>query len=152
MLKEFKEFAVKGNVVDMAVGIIIGAAFTTVVKSLVDDLITPPIGLLTGGLDFAESFWVLSPGANAGPYLSLAQAREAGAVVIAYGSFINSVVAFLLVAVVMFFIVRWMNRLRRPDPPPAPSTKACPHCAMPIALSATRCPHCTSHLEGAASA
>lgn len=147
MIEEFKEFAIKGNVVDMAVGIIIGAAFTTVVKSLVDDVIMPPIGLLTGGLDFADHFVVLNAGTPAPPYATLAAAREAGATVIAYGSFVNSIVAFLIVALVLFALVRWMNQLRRPDTPPAPTTRACPFCAMHIAQVASRCPHCTSAVE-----
>ena len=147
MLKEFKEFAVKGNVMDMAVGVIIGAAFTTVVKSLVEDVIMPPLGLLTGGLDFAEKFVVLAAGATPGPYTTLAQAKASGATVMAYGTFVNSVVAFLMVAAVLFFAVRWMNRLRRPDTPAAPNTKVCPFCKSSIELGAVRCAFCTSALE-----
>jgi large conductance mechanosensitive channel len=144
MLKEFKEFAIKGSVTDMAVGIIVGAAFTTVVKSLVDELIMPLLSLLTGGLDFADKFAVLRPGPTTGPYTTLAEARAGGATVLAYGSFINSVVAFLIVALVLFFVIRWMNRLRRPDTPPAPNTKACPFCKSAIDRNASRCPYCTS--------
>ena len=147
MLKEFREFAIKGNVVDMAVGIIIGAAFTTVVKTLVDEVIMPPIGLLTGGVDFSSKFWLLKDGTPGVPYASLDEAKKAGAVVLAYGQFINTVVSFLLVALVLFFIVRWINRLRRQDPPPAPSTKACPFCRSQIDIAASRCAHCTSTLE-----
>ncbi len=149
MLKEFKEFAIKGNVIDMAVGIIIGAAFTTVVKSLVDDVIMPPLGSLTGGLDFSQKYIVLRPGAAAGPYETLAQAKADGATVLGYGNFITAVVAFLMVAMVLFFVVRWMNRLRRPDTPAAPNTKACPFCKSSIDKAASRCPHCTSTLETA---
>ncbi len=152
MLKEFKEFAIKGNVMDMAVGIILGAAFTTVVKSLVDDVIMPPLGLLTGGLDFGEKFVVLGTGDVAGPFATLAEARAAGATVLAYGAFLNAIVAFLLVAVVLFFAVRWMNRLRRPDTPAPPHTKICPQCKSTIDQDALRCPHCTSQLGPAAAA
>lgn len=151
MLKEFKEFAVKGNVVDMAVGIIIGAAFTTVVKSLVDDLIMPPLGAATGGLDFSEKFAVLLEGDPVGPYSTLVAAREAGATVMAWGNFVNAVVAFLLVSIVLFGIVRWVNRLRRPDTEPAPTTKPCTYCMSNIHKDATRCPECTSELTVAAS-
>jgi large conductance mechanosensitive channel len=146
MLKEFKEFAVKGNVVDMAVGIVIGAAFTTVVKSIVDDLIMPPIALITGGLDFSNKFVILREGAGGGEYLTLDQARQAGATVLSYGRLINAMVAFLIVALVLFFVVRWINRLRRPDTPPAPSTRSCPFCKSVIDRAATRCAHCTSEL------
>lgn len=147
MLKEFKEFAVKGNVVDMAVGIIIGGAFTTVVKSVVDDLLMPPIALMTGGLDFTNKFIVLRAGAeNAGPYASLADAKGAGAVVLSYGHFVNAVVAFILVALALFVLVRWMNRLRRPETAPAPATKACEYCMEPIHEKARRCPKCTSEV------
>lgn len=147
MLKEFKEFAVKGNVIDMAVGIIIGAAFTTVVKSLVDDVIMPPLGYLTGGLDFVQKFVVLRVGSLPGPYPTLAEAKASGATVLAYGSFINAVVAFLMVATVLFFLVRWINRLRRPDTPAAPNTKSCPFCKSSIDVGAKRCAYCTSTLD-----
>ena len=147
MLKEFKEFAVKGNVVDMAVGIMIGAAFSSVVKSIVDDLIMPPVSLLTGGLNFADKFLVLRAGTPPGPYASLVQAKTAGATVVAYGQFINSMVSLLIIAAVLFVLVRWINRLRRPDTPPAPTTKSCDHCKSVIHLAATRCPHCTSELS-----
>jgi large conductance mechanosensitive channel len=113
MLKEFREFALKGNVVDMAVGIIIGAAFGTIVKSLVDDVIMPPIGLMLGGVDFASFFVLLKEGSPAAPYASLAEARAAGAVTVNYGVFINAVISFLVVALVIFFLIRMMNRLRR---------------------------------------
>jgi len=147
MFKEFREFAVKGNVVDMAVGIIIGAAFGTIVKSLVSDIIMPPIGLLTGGLDFSSRFVVLREGSTAAPYPSLDAAQEAGAVVLRWGQFLNTAVSLMLVAMVLFFLVRWINRLRRPETEPAPTTRACPFCRSHIDEEASRCPQCTSEVE-----
>lgn len=131
MLQEFKEFAVKGNMLDMAVGIVIGAAFGTIVQSLVNDLLMPPIGLLLGGVDFTDLFLTLSPGAVAGPYASLSAAQEAGAVTINYGVFFNALVSFLIVAVATFLVVRSFNRLKRreeakeeaPPAPPEPSAE-----------------------------
>lgn len=152
MLKEFREFAIKGSVVDMAVGIIVGGAFTTVVKSLVDDVMMPPLSLVTGHVDFASRFVLLRQGANPGPYANLAAAKQAGAVVLSYGQFINTIVAFLILSFVLFLVVRWINRLRSPDTPPAPNTKACPYCMTNIASAATRCPACTSQLEEASEA
>ncbi len=153
MIKDFKEFAIKGNVVDMAVGIIIGAAFTTVVKTLVDEVIMPPIGLLTGGVDFSSKFLLLKDGvATTAPYASLADAKKAGAVVLAYGQFINTVVSFLIVALVLFFIVRCNTRRRRNDPAPTPNTKQCPYCRNQIDKAALRCMHCTSELDKGAAA
>ena len=148
MLKEFREFALKGNVVDMAVGIIIGAAFGTIVKSLVDDVIMPPIGLLLGGVDFASFFVLLKEGSPVAPYASLAEAQAAGAVTVNYGVFINSVISFLVVVLVIFFLIRMMNRLRREEEeaPGEPTTKDCPHCLSTIPIKATRCAHCTSQL------
>lgn len=147
MFKEFKEFAVRGNVVDMAVGIIIGAAFGTIVKSLVDDIIMPPIGLLLGNVDFANLFFVLKDGAAAAaPYASLEAAKKAGAVTLNYGVFINTVVSFVIVAFAVFILIRNINRLRAEEPAAAPSTKDCPHCCSAIPLAASRCPHCTSQL------
>ena len=148
MLKEFKEFAMRGNVVDMAVGIIIGAAFGTIVNSLVSDIIMPPIGLLLGNVDFTNLFMVLRQGAAAGPYSSLAQARAAGAVTMNYGLFINAVTSFIIVAFAVFLLVRSINRLKREARPAAaaPTTKECPYCLSSIALKATRCPFCTSTL------
>jgi large conductance mechanosensitive channel len=148
MLKEFKEFVMRGNVVDMAVGIIIGAAFGTIVKSLVDDVIMPPIGLLLGGVDFANLFILLRAGSPAAPYASLADAQAAGAVTINYGVFINAVVSFLIVALVMFLLIRSINRLRREEeaPPAEPTTKECPYCLSTVPIKASRCPHCTSEL------
>jgi len=149
MLKEFKEFALKGNVMDMAVGIIIGAAFGTIVRSLVDDVIMPPIGLLLGGVDFANLHVVLREGATAGPYAALADAKAAGAVTMNLGIFVNSVISFVIVALCVFFIVRGMNRLRRPPKPAAaaPTTRDCPYCFSAISVKATRCPNCTSQLQ-----
>ena len=115
MLKEFKEFAVKGNMLDMAVGIIIGAAFGTIIKSLVDDVIMPPIGMLLGGVDFKEFFLTLSEGATAGPYATLAAAQEAGAVTINYGLFINALISFLIVAWAVFFVVRGFNKMKKEE-------------------------------------
>jgi large conductance mechanosensitive channel len=148
MLKEFKEFAMKGNVVDMAVGIIIGGAFGTIVKSLVSDVIMPPIGLLLGGVDFSELFVVLKAGETAGPYLTLADAQAAGAVTINYGVFANSVISFLIVAVAVFLLVKSINAMRRKEeaPPAEPTTKDCPYCLSTIPIKATRCGHCTSEL------
>ena len=150
MLKEFKEFAMRGNVVDMAVGIIIGAAFGTVVTSLVADILMPPIGLLLGNIDFVNLFLVLKEGAKAsGPYVSLAAAKAAGAVTINYGLFINTVISFLIVAFAVFLLVRSINRLKRQEegPPPVPTTKECPYCVSTVPMKATRCPHCTSELK-----
>ncbi len=148
MLKEFKEFVLRGNVVDMAVGIIIGAAFGTIVTSLVNDVIMPPIGLLLGGVDFSDLFILLKAGSPAAPYASLADAQEAGAVTINYGVFINAVISFLVVAFVIFLLIRTINRLRREEeaPPPEPTTKECPYCLSTIPIKATRCAHCTSEL------
>ncbi len=148
MFKEFKEFAMRGNVIDMAVGIIIGAAFGTIVKSLVDDVIMPPIGLLLGNVDFSNFFLVLKEGKIAGPYASLAAAKSAGAVLVAYGVFVNSVISFFIVAFSVFLLIRGANRLRlREEPKPAePATKECPYCMMAIPIKAVRCGHCTSAL------
>lgn len=151
MLKEFKEFALRGNVVDMAVGIIIGAAFGTIVQSLVNDIFMPPIGFLLSGLDFTNFFILLKAGSPPAPYPSLADAQAAGAVTINYGVFMNAVVSFLIVAFVMFLLIRTINQMRREEeaPPAEPTTKECPYCLSVIAINATRCPHCTSHLESA---
>ncbi len=151
MLKEFKEFTLRGNVIDMAVGIIIGAAFGTVVKSLVNDIIMPPIGLLLGDVDFASLFILLKSGSPAAPYVSLADAQAAGAVTINYGLFVNAVVSFLIVALVMFLLIRNMNRMKREEeaPPAEPTTKECPYCLSTIPIKASRCAHCTSQLPEA---
>ena len=152
IVKEFREFAVKGNVVDMAVGIIIGGAFGTIVKSLVDDVIMPPLGLAIGGVDFSNLFLVLREGTVPAPYATVAAAKEAGAVAVSYGLFFNSLVSFLIVAFAVFLLVKAINSLKRREPAAAPApvtTKDCPFCATPIPLKATRCPHCTSELRAA---
>jgi len=148
MLKEFKEFAMRGNVVDMAVGIIIGAAFGTIVKSIVDDVIMPPIGLLLGNVDFSNLFITLKQGAAAGPYATLELAKKAGAVTLNYGAFLNTVISFLIVAFSVFLLVKGMNKLKRQQeaPPAEPTTKECPHCLSTIPIKATKCAHCTSNL------
>ena len=151
MLKEFRDFAMRGNVVDMAVGIIIGAAFGAIVKSLVDDMIMPPIGLLLGNVDFSNLFVVLKEGAKeAGPYASVAAAHSAGAVTLNYGLFINTVISFVIVAFAVFMLIsgmhRMQQRLEKPQPGAVPSTKECPYCFSTISMKATRCPSCTSNL------
>ncbi len=153
MLKEFKEFAIKGNAVDMAVGIIIGAAFGGIVTSLVKDIIMPPVGVLTGGLDFSNKFVVLKDAPGGGAFATAAEAAKAGAVTWNYGNFITLVVNFLIVAFCVFLLVRAINRLRKTSKGSSPPvSKDCPHCAMTIPIKATRCPHCTSEIAGAARA
>ena len=149
MFKEFKEFAIKGNVVDMAVGIIIGAAFGTIVKSLVADIIMPPIGLLLGNVDFSNLFIVLKGTAAGDTFASLADAQKAGAVTLNYGMFINTIISFLIVAFAVFLLIRGLNKLKREEeaPPEEPTTKECPRCLSTIPIKATRCGHCTSELE-----
>ena len=153
MLKEFKEFIMRGNVLDMAVGIIIGAAFGAIISSLVKDIIMPPIGLLLGNVDFASLHAVIKQGTPAGPYDSLAAAQQAGAVTINYGNFINYVITFLIVAFVIFLLIRAINRMRRATEKPkeaaASTTRECPFCLSAIPIKATRCPHCTSELKPA---
>ena len=148
MLEEFKKFAMRGNVVDMAVGIIIGGAFGTIVKSLVADVIMPPVGLLLGGVDFTDLFLTLKEGATAGPYATLAMAQEAGAVTISYGIFINSVISFLIVAFAVFLLIRGINNLQAEEEAAEaePTEKDCPYCLSSIAIEATRCPNCTSEV------
>ena len=149
MMKEFKDFAVRGNVVDMAVGIIIGAAFGTIVKSLVSDVIMPPIGLALGNVDFANLFAVIKQGATPGPYASLADAQAAGAVSVNYGVFINTIISFIIVAFCVFMLIRSINRMKREEeaPPAEPTTKECPYCYSVIPIKATRCGFCTSELK-----
>lgn len=149
MLKEFKEFAMRGNVVDMAVGIIIGGAFGTIVKSMVDDVLMPPIGMALGGVDFSNFFVTLKEGASTpGPYAALADAKAAGAVTVNYGLFFNAVISFLIVAFCVFILIKGMNAAKRKEeaPPAAPTTKDCSFCMMPIPIAAKRCGHCTSQL------
>lgn len=159
MFEEFKKFAMRGNVVDLAVGFTVGAAFSTVARSLVDDIIMPPIGLLLAGADFADMFVVLEAGAEgAPPYATLADAQAAGAVTWNYGLFINSIITFLIIALAMFFLIRLINRLdqeleeeyapeKAEEEPKLPSNKKCPYCLQTIPYKATRCPQCTSQLE-----
>ena len=144
MLREFKEFALRGNVIDMAIGLIIGAAFGKIITSFVNDILMPPIGLLLGNVDFSNLFVNLS----GQPYATLAEAQAAGAATINYGLLINTVLDFIIVAFVVFLFVRQVNRMRREEEaPPAEPTKECPHCLSTVPLKATRCPHCTSELE-----
>ncbi len=142
MLKDFKAFIMRGSVVDLAVGVIIGAAFGAIVKSLVDDILMPPIGLATGGLDFSNLFVVLKEGTKAAaPYASLADAKGAGAVTLNYGLFVNQAVSFLIIAACIFMVVRLVARLQAPPPAPAaPATKVCGFCATNIPVAAKRCP------------
>ncbi len=147
MFKEFKEFAMRGSVVDMAVGIIIGAAFGTIIKSLVTDIIMPPIGLLLGNVDFANLFILLKPGNPAGPYSALAEAQKAGAVTINYGAFLNTIISFIIVAFVVFLLIRNINLLKKQEEAPAATTKECPYCFSVVPIKARRCAHCTSELN-----
>jgi large conductance mechanosensitive channel len=146
MLKEFKEFAMRGNVLDMAIGIIIGAAFGKIVSSFVSDILMPPVGLVLGRVNFADLFINLSDK----PVITLAEAKAAGAATINYGLFLNTVIDFAIVAFVIFLLVRQINRLKRQEEAlPAPTTRECPQCAMMIPLKARRCPQCTSDLKAA---
>lgn len=147
MFKEFKKFAMRGNAVDMAVGIIIGAAFSTIVKSLVDDIIMPPIGLILGNVDFADLFLVLKEGTIAGPYATVASAKAAGAVTVNYGIFINTIISFLIVAFAVFLLIRQLNKLMQAEAPAEPATKDCPYCLSPVPAEARRCAFCTSELK-----
>ncbi len=150
MFKDFKEFAMRGSVVDMAIGIVIGAAFGTIVKSFVNDILMPPIGLLLGNVDFANIFITLKDGAKAaGPYASLAAAQAAAAVTVNLGAFFNTVVSFLIVSFSVFLVIKGMNRLQREAPPPPADTKECPFCFTAIPIKAIRCPHCTAELAAA---
>jgi large conductance mechanosensitive channel len=151
MLKEFKEFAMRGNVVDMAVGIVIGAAFGTIVKSFVSDVLMPPIGLLMGDVDFSNMFVVLRDGTLPGPFGTLAAAQEAGAVTLNVGLFLDTLISFVIVAFAVFLVIKGMNSLKKKEEakPAAPTSRDCPRCCSPIALAATRCPHCTSELQAA---
>ena len=142
MLNEFRTFIVRGNMIDLAVGIVLGAAFTAVVNSFVNDLLMPPIGLAFGRVDFTNLFLTLS----GGPYPSLAAAKAAGAPTLNYGVFVNTVINLLIVGFAMFLVVKQVNRFRGPEPAAAPTTRECPACAMSIPLRARRCPHCTSEV------
>jgi large conductance mechanosensitive channel len=145
MLKEFREFISRGNVLDLAVGVIIGAAFGKIVTTLVENVIMPPIGLVLGRIDFSSLFFVLD--ASKGIPASLAEAKTKGIPVIAYGQFINDIVGFVIVALAVFLLVKQVNRLKRPTPGAAATTKDCPQCLMAVPLKATRCAHCTSDLR-----
>jgi large conductance mechanosensitive channel len=151
MWKEFKEFAMKGNVIDLAVGIIIGAAFGTIVRSLVDDIIMPPIGYILGNVDFTNLFLTIKEGVKvAGPYESLKAAKDAGAVTINFGLFINNIVSFVIIAFSVFLLIKGLNSLQRKKeniPEQAPTTKDCPYCYSQISIKATRCPECTSEIK-----
>ena len=148
MLKEFKDFAMRGNLVDMAVGVVMGAAFGAIVTSLVNDLLMPVLGLILGGADFTNLFIVLSEGSVPGPYETLTLAQEAGAVTINYGLFINAVISFLIIAFAIFLLIRGINRLQMQEeaPPAELTTKECAYCFTEIPVQATRCPNCTSEL------
>ena len=149
MLKEFKEFAMRGNVIDMAVGIIIGGAFGPIVQSLVKDILMPPIGLLMGGVDFTDLFLTLKQGMPSGPYRTLVEAQAAGAVTVNYGVFVNFVISFLIVAFAVFLLIKAINRMKRKEeaPPAVPTTKECPFCRMTIPITATKCGFCTSEVK-----
>jgi large conductance mechanosensitive channel len=145
MWNDFKAFIMRGNVVDLAVAVIIGAAFGAVVKSLVDDVVMPPIGLAVGNIDFSNLYILLKDGAKvAPPYASLADAKAAGAVTVNYGAFLNTVITFTIVALSVFVMLRVVNRMYAKPAPAAPNTKPCPHCTLAIPLAATRCPNCTA--------
>jgi len=149
MWKEFKEFAIKGNAIDLAVGVIIGAAFGAIISSLVKDVLMPPISLVTGGLDFSNKFVVLKAGANgATNFATSAEALAAKAITWNYGNFLTLVINFIIVALCVFLLVKAVNRMKRPAPGAAPVSKDCPFCAMTIPIKATRCPHCTSEMAG----
>ena len=143
MLKEFKEFIQRGNVMDMAVGVIIGAAFSAIINSLVNDIIMPVISLATGKIDFTNLFIAL----DGSKFKTLQEAKDAGASVFAYGSFIQNIIEFFLIAFALFLVVKAMNKMQRQKPAAAPTTKVCPFCKSEIPLDATRCPHCTSELK-----
>ena len=148
MWKEFREFVARGNVLDLAVGVIIGAAFGNIVKSLVDDVIMPPIGLLTGGADFNSHYLLLKAGTKAAPpYATPAAAKEAGAVTLNYGAFFGTILTFLIVALAIFILIRAVNKLYAKPAPETPNTKACPECTMTIPLAAKRCPQCTALVQ-----
>jgi large conductance mechanosensitive channel len=149
MFREFKEFAMRGNVVDMAVGIVIGSAFGTIVSSLVSDILMPPIGLLLGNVDFTNLFIILRAGEGVLPYASLEEAQAAGAVTLNYGLFLNTIISFVIIAFAVFLVIRGLNRMQREEeaPPEEPSTKECAFCFTAIPIQARRCPNCTSQLS-----
>lgn len=146
MLKEFRDFAMRGNVIDLAIGVIIGASFGAIINSLVKDILMPPLGVLLGKVDFTNLFWVLQAGSPAEPYATLADAQAAGAVTMNYGLFINAIVSFIIVAFAIFLLIRTVNRLQKPAPAVDPTTRECPYCFTTISIKARRCPNCTSQL------
>ncbi|HEY0368715.1 MAG TPA: large conductance mechanosensitive channel protein MscL [Chthoniobacterales bacterium] len=152
MWKEFKEFAVKGNAVDLAVGVIIGAAFGGIVTSLVKDILMPPLGVVTGGLDFSNKFFVLKGAPNGAIFATPAEAAKLGAVTLNYGNFVTVLINFVIVAFCIFLVVRALNKMKKPAPTTAPVSKDCPYCTMTIPIKATRCPQCTAELTAAARA
>lgn len=150
MWKEFKEFAMRGNVVDMAVGITVGAAFGLIAKSLVDNIIMPPIGLLLGKVDFSQLYILLKEGTTPGPYITMKDATAAGAVIMSYGAFLNTIISFIIIAFAIFLVVKGINKMKKREekiPAPAPTTKNCPYCLEKISIKASRCPYCTSQIE-----
>ena len=150
MFSEFKKFVMRGNVIDMAVGIIIGGAFTKIVNSMVADVMMPPLGLLMGKVDFSNWFVVIKQGSTAGPYPSLSAAQAAGATTLNFGNFLNAIISFLIVALCIFMLIKAINKLNAPkkeETPAVPTTKKCPYCCSEIAIEATRCPQCTSELK-----
>jgi large conductance mechanosensitive channel len=152
MWKEFKEFAIKGNAIDLAVGVIIGAAFGSIITSLVKDILMPPVGLLTGGLDFSNQFLILKDAPNGAVFATPADAVKAGAITWNYGNFITLTINFLIVAFCIFLVVKAVNKMKKPSATAAPVSKDCPFCAMTIPIKATRCPHCTSEMSSVARA
>jgi large conductance mechanosensitive channel len=148
MWKDFRQFVMRGNIIDLAIGISVGTAFGAIAKSLVNDVLMPPIGLVLGGVNFANFYILLKAGTPPPPYPSLTEAQAAGAVTVNYGVFVNSVISFLIIAVVMFLLIRALNKLKRqkPEPQAQPTTKECPYCLSKIQIKATRCAYCTSQL------
>lgn len=146
MISEFKKFIMRGNVLDMAVGIIIGAAFGAIISSLVSDILMPPLGIALGGVDFSNMYVLIKEGSTVGPYATLAAAKEAGAVVISYGAFINTIISFLIVAFSIFLLLRGVNKLLPPPPAAPAATKDCPRCLMAVPIKATKCGHCCSDI------
>ena len=155
MLKEYRDFIAKGNVLDLAVAFILGAAFTVIVKSLVTDIIMPPVGLIFGDASLADKFVVLEDGSTPGPYETLAAAKEAGAVTMNYGVFIDGIIAFLIIGFILFLIVKYFKKIQemnaKEEAPAPPNTKKCPHCMSDVAIAATRCAFCTSEIPATAS-
>jgi large conductance mechanosensitive channel len=146
-IQEFKDFAMRGNIIDMAIGVIIGIAFGAIVTSIVNDIIMPPVGLLLGKVDFSNLFAVLKEGSTASPYLSLAAAKAAGAVTLNYGIFINTIISFIIIALVMFLIVKSINKTKKKEIEKPAAVKECPYCFSSVNIKASRCPFCTSEIK-----